>query len=640
MDLEKKDSRVIGIIMMTAGTALMALALIGSGGLDLVLRAVVVRPANLSVNHGPLYWPMATGLAVMAGATGLFLYRRARRAVWFQTLFPERAAAAIILVQAVLLIPLKNGAMAPAVFVILMAVGFLLLAAVIPAGEPGPRWRGAMRRAAGLSSGRFQVLLAAASLALGLLVALGLYGQTPHVLDEGVYLFQARIFAHGRLFAPPPGPAEFFYLPNLIQTDRIWVSHHPPGWPALLALGARFGLAWLVNPLLGALTALLAYRLGRAAADECTGRIAGALSLLSPYVIFMNGSLMAHPGATLLLTLALLAALHWQPTASLSWAMVLGFGLGAAAAIRPYSAFLYGLPLAGLVAYYWVREPRRRSWSVLALVAVMAVPVVLMLGFNQKTFGSPFTFGYQLTHGGASLLGFGQRFYPEGYTMGEALRVLGLRLTTLSRLLWALPLPPFLFILLPVLIDKGRSRLLFLAAPAGAVIFGHLFFYFIEESFPARFAFEVWPALIVLAARGITLIRERMERLPVAAQGRWQRAAALAVLIAGLINLPGHAPFYLATEEGGPALKRAMARVSEANPLVLVQPLSYLMGVSLMDPVRLEAGPIFVRDLGPEKNQTMIQRCPGRKVYCFVSHPPGDFELFPCPSGDQSKPGP
>src|SRR5437764_459246 len=34
-------------------------------------------------------------------------------------------------------------------------------------------------------------------------------------------------------------------------------SRYPPGWPALLAIGAKLGVPWLVNPLLGTLLMLL-----------------------------------------------------------------------------------------------------------------------------------------------------------------------------------------------------------------------------------------------------------------------------------------------------------------------------------------------------------------------------------------------
>ena len=69
--------------------------------------------------------------------------------------------------------------------------------------------------------------------------------------DEVVYLFPARYFAAGKLSMPlPPVPAAFNVDLMTYQAAR-WFSPVPPGWPAILAVGAFVGLPWLVDPILG-----------------------------------------------------------------------------------------------------------------------------------------------------------------------------------------------------------------------------------------------------------------------------------------------------------------------------------------------------------------------------------------------------
>lgn len=582
----------------------------------------------MTVNHGPLSLKAAVPATIFVLSIGFVFFAMARRSRWFNTLFPERAVAWLVLVQAIFLIPLKNGAIHNAVFLPLICLGFLCLTISVRDLAIPARIMELPGRIKNLSAKRFQILLMLLSLSLGLAVAYGLYRQTPYIIDETVYLFQAKIFAHNMLAAPVPGPAEFFYLPNLVRTNDAWSIQQAPGWPALLSLGVRAGTGWIVNPVLGALTALIAYRIGREAVSESAGRLAGILSLGSPLVVFMNGSIMAHPASALFLGLALLAGLIWARTGSVRAAAVFGLALGLGATIRPYSAFLYGVPLGIWVAYYLIKDTRRRLLSVAVIVGAMAAGSVFLVLYNHALHGSALVFGYDLTHGEVELLGFGQKYFPEPFTPIEAIRVLWLRLTTLSRTLWALPVPPLFFVLLPFLMPKPGLRQELLAGIVVSLALGHMYYFFIEQSHPPRFLFAAWPPLLVLAASGIMAGADRLSRLEEGVRMWLSRGAALAIIFCVLINLPLHAPFYVSAFAGGPHLKRAVKNIADKKPLVFVAPFHYEMGISLMDPVRLEDGPIFVRDL-KERNREILKLYPQRRAYRFYNRPFKGFILEP-----------
>ena len=101
----------------------------------------------------------------------------------------------------------------------------------------------------------------AALLALAAAAALTvlLFARQPHNADEVAQLWHARILLSDRLSLPVDPNPEFFGMDNVIDRG-LWYSQFPVGGPAFYALGLAFRAAWLVNPLLLALTFSLIYQ--------------------------------------------------------------------------------------------------------------------------------------------------------------------------------------------------------------------------------------------------------------------------------------------------------------------------------------------------------------------------------------------
>ena len=59
-----------------------------------------------------------------------------------------------------------------------------------------------------------------------------LFDGIPGFIDSCSYMFQARLFAHGMLFAPLPPETQFFEVGNTILSDK-WYTVYPPGYPAV-----------------------------------------------------------------------------------------------------------------------------------------------------------------------------------------------------------------------------------------------------------------------------------------------------------------------------------------------------------------------------------------------------------------------
>lgn len=252
-------------------------------------------------------------------------------------------------------------------------------------------------------------LAAWVTLAATILVVV-VYQRHPHVPDEVVYLIHAKYFAAGKLTMPLPPVPEAFSLDLMSYQPTRWFSPVPPGWPAVLAIGAFFGVPWLVNPLLGGLNVLLAAILLRELYPRRTARIALLLFAVSPWNLFMAMNFMTHT-ATLTFALAAGAAvarLRRDPRAR--WALLGGVCIGVVGLIRP----LEGMAVALLLGV-WSLGARGRRLR-LAPAAVLTIGAIatgaLVLPYNRALTGSARVFPIMayndaLYGPGSNDLGFG-----------------------------------------------------------------------------------------------------------------------------------------------------------------------------------------------------------------------------------------
>ena len=95
--------------------------------------------------------------------------------------------------------------------------------------------------------------LCVAMFVLASTVAWGVFEAMPHLKDEHAYLFQAKVFAQGRITNPAPPMAEAFFVPYVVTRDGQQFGKYPPGYPLLLAAGVVLGRPWVVNALPAAL---------------------------------------------------------------------------------------------------------------------------------------------------------------------------------------------------------------------------------------------------------------------------------------------------------------------------------------------------------------------------------------------------
>ena len=357
-----------------------------------------------------------------------------------------------------------------------------------------------------------------------------LFARQPHNADEVAQLWHARILLSGRLSLPVDPNPEFFGMDNVIDRGR-WYSQFPIGGPAFLALGLALRAAWLVNPVLLALTFPNLYQFARRAYDEGTARAAVLVLLLAPFALFMSASYMNHVPMMWLASVALAQLAVWYDAedrgALRRSGVLIGLALGTAAAVRPLDAAIVAAVMGAMQLWY-SRTSSERVRSLVLQGIAGAVPVALLLLANWQTTGAPLRFGYEVLYGRAHELGFHTDPYGTAHTPIRALVFASKYLLELDVALLESPLPAVAVIVAGLLLLRRPSRwdrLLIVLVAAQIVAYA---LYWHEGEFRGpRFLFTELPAFVLLVARAPLIIA--------AATHGTVRRAALLVLPIGLL---------------------------------------------------------------------------------------------------------
>lgn len=335
------------------------------------------------------------------------------------------------------------------------------------------------------------------------------FARQPHNADEVAQLWHARILLSGHLSLPVDPNPEFFGMDNVIDRGR-WYSQFPIGGPAYLALGMALRAAWLVNPLLLALTVPNLYAFARRTYDEATARTSVLLLALSPMVLFMAASYMNHVAVLWLVSVALAQLAVWVDAPSRAEASraaaIIGLALGVAAAVRPLDAAVAALVIGGMQLSR-LRGSRARLQSLAAQVLAGVVPVALLLWANARTTGAPLLFGYEVLYGGAHQLGFHEDPYGMMHTPIRALMYASKYLLQLDVMLLEAPAPALGIIIAGLLVIRRPSRWdrLLIGFLLAQIVLYALYWHEGEFRGP-RFLFTALPAILILLARAPGLV--------------------------------------------------------------------------------------------------------------------------------------
>ena len=372
----------------------------------------------------------------------------------------------------------------------------------------------------------FALLVGVAFAGISVALAYYAYHLAPITADEIAQRWHARILLHGHLALPADPNSEFFAVDNVIDRGA-WFSQFPIGGPLVLAVGYLTHLPWLLDPLLGALTAIALYHFARRAFGETQGRAVAMLFTVAPITLLMSGSYMNHVPVLFLSvgTLALLT--EWDRATTtrrrLLLAAAMGLAVGFMATIRPLDAVVVAAGVGVFQLTALRRDPRR--WPDLLVEILLGVAgVAPLLYANWATTGGAFHFAYEVMWGPAHRLGFHVDPQGQAYTPVVAAARAAKYVDELNMFVVQWPVPALLVAIAGLVSMRRTTRWdALLLGLFAAQVTAYALYWHDGEFLGPRFLYTVVPVVIVLLARTPFLVAERWG-------GYWRHAAPLGVL--------------------------------------------------------------------------------------------------------------
>ncbi len=267
--------------------------------------------------------------------------------------------------------------------------------------------------------------------------------------DTASYLFQAKLFAQGKISIPVPPqtidgevtlepngkPMPEYGLsssPHINMLNDKWYSKYPFGNALMLMFGVFVNAPWLIPALATGGALFLLFLFVKETYGKPIALIAAVFALISPITAGMGSTWFSEPVSRFYLTLYLFALVRTlNGTGNVLYPLLSGCALGYAFNTRPLSAIVFGVVGAGFALYHLYKPDmtsksdeteaqkqtnlptRKQLLSRLGIFLMpFAVWVFLCMAWNHHFTGDPFTF----THTAAQpydKIGFGKR--TEGY---------------------------------------------------------------------------------------------------------------------------------------------------------------------------------------------------------------------------------
>ncbi|HEY1922967.1 MAG TPA: glycosyltransferase family 39 protein [Tepidisphaeraceae bacterium] len=237
-----------------------------------------------------------------------------------------------------------------------------------------------------------------AAVGVALLVAIHLFIQAHRFSnefyskfhDESVYLIQARMLAHDRLWMPPypPNLRDFFDSFYLIM-DRAYAGMYTPGTAMMLlpAIWLGFG-TWVITILAASSAAAFLYLILKEIFRPVRALV-GVLLLVS-LNLYLSMSFMVLSETPLLLSelICFWAWLRWRKNQKSPWLLLLGAAAGYGAITRPADMICIAAAVGFAIAWELRTQPRKllKAIATIAIAAspFLAIQIVQNVGVTGK----------------------------------------------------------------------------------------------------------------------------------------------------------------------------------------------------------------------------------------------------------------
>lgn len=430
--------------------------------------------------------------------------------------------------------------------------------------------------------------LAAAVFPLLCLGSWFVYRAQPLSMDEYSVLFQAKVFASGKLSGQlpvelldrlvPPGFQNLFLTASRATGEVS--STYWPGSSLLVAPFAWLGVPWAANPALAALSIPVIHRLTfRTAGSEVAAAWAVLFTVASP--AFVVNALSYYSMTAHLLLNAAYALLLLAPTGprALTAGMIGGFAL---ILHNPLPHLLFAAPfIAWLIL-------RRGSLPILACLAAGYLPIALVLGFGWKLYLGTLMSAASDVAAAAT----GSPAAAPGKTVIDLLvdqlsifelptwHVVYARLAGATKAWTWGALGIVVLAAWGFWLQRGRTEVRLLASALAATFFGYFLIRFDQgHGWGYRYLHSAWFALPVLAALAVTHVSQSREPAHEALAGMAGWGVVLSLFLAVALRVVQVDAFVRAHLGQVPPLARDAAAPHE---VVFVDPRSGFYSVDLI----------------------------------------------------------
>ncbi|MBP7634098.1 hypothetical protein KBA41_07990 [Candidatus Ozemobacteraceae bacterium] len=362
---------------------------------------------------------------------------------------------------------------------------------------------------------RSLAVLSLAGLCVPVLIGQFALGGVPHVQDEIIQEWHARLLDAGRLTSPETSVRSSFLVAGIGDNGKSLFSTYQPAFSYLLFIARRAGAGELLNPALGVVAFWLLYLILRRSHGEETARTALCVGLVSPFALLMQASLMNHV-LMLFLIVAGAFSLDTADRGHLRMAAVMGgLALGLAWMTRRVDAV--ALHLAWLVAWFAFSAPwgRRVLWG-LAALALSAGVLLMNMHLASLAAGDSL---YIIRHG--------QRVVHDlaRFELGRHLANVTDNLCGMGVFAFGGIIAAFAGIGLLRPLDRGPAGLVarFFLIDAALIVLGYSVYDYQDFCYGPRYHFSLLP----LAAIGVALILTRLSNDGLARAARHLLAAGV-----------------------------------------------------------------------------------------------------------------
>lgn len=232
--------------------------------------------------------------------------------------------------------------------------------------------------------------------------------------DTASYLFQAKLFAKGKICEKAPPDYGLSPSPHINILNGKWYSKYPFGNALMLTPGVLLNAPWLMPALATGGSLLLLYLIVEEVYGPAIGLIAEILGLISPLTLGLGATWFSEPVSRLFLALFLFGLIKTlRGRGGAIHPILSGFALGYAFNTRPFPAVAFGICGAALLLCSLIRLRKPRLLGSIALfIPPFSAMIGLTLAWNWYLTGDPL----KPTHNAAQPYdkpGFGRRC--EGY---------------------------------------------------------------------------------------------------------------------------------------------------------------------------------------------------------------------------------